>query len=103
MTTRESILLSVRWGSKFIIDPCLYRFETVWLRQTTVRELLVHVLTEVSPYENFSLIKADEITVTVVHHIEDCTIGGNKKAVKINASRMMDEEVYILLRDVPTR
>ena len=25
MTTRESILLYVRWGSKFIIDPCLYR------------------------------------------------------------------------------
>ena len=55
MTTRESILLFVRWGSKFIIDPCLYRFETVWLRNTTVRELLVHVLTEVSPYQNYEM------------------------------------------------
>jgi hypothetical protein len=41
--------------------------------------------------------------VTVVQHIEDCTIGGNKKAVKINANKIMDEEVYIVLRDVPTR
>jgi hypothetical protein len=103
MTTRESILLSVRWGSKFLIDPCLYRFETAWLRHTTMRGLLEHVLSEVSPDKNYSLIKADEIMVSVVQHIEDCTIGGNKKAVKINASRMMDEEVYIVLRDVPTR
>ncbi len=41
--------------------------------------------------------------VPVVHHIEDYTIGGNKKAVKMYASKVMNEEVYIVLRDVPTR
>jgi hypothetical protein len=41
--------------------------------------------------------------VTVVQHIDDCTIGGKKTAVTINASKVMGEEVYIVLRDVPTR
>ena len=57
-----------------MIDPCLYRFETVRLRQTTVRELLVRVLTEVSPNQTYSLIKADESMVTVVQHILICIV-----------------------------
>ena len=41
--------------------------------------------------------------VTVVQHIEDFFIVGNNNSVKINANTILEEEVYIVLQDVPTR
>ena len=46
MTARESLLLSVRWDGKCIIDPMLFKLDMSWLRRTIVRELLVYVLKE---------------------------------------------------------
>jgi hypothetical protein len=44
-TARESMLLSVRWNKKLIIDPVRYRFDVSWLQRTiVVREILLHVL-----------------------------------------------------------
>ncbi len=103
MTARESMLLSVRWDGKYIIEPMLYRFDVTWLRRTTVRELLVHVLKEAAPINYASLDVADEILISVVQHVDECSIGGAKRAVKINANRMLDEEVYVVMEDVPTR
>ena len=102
-TARESMLLSVRWNKKLIIDPILYRFDVSWLRRTTVRELLLHVLQESAPINHAKIDNSDEISLSVVQHIDECSIGGAKKVVKINATRMLDEEVYVVMEDVPTR
>jgi hypothetical protein len=68
-----------------------------------VRELLLHVLEEAAPINYANLDDADEISIYVVQHIDECSIGGAKRAVKINANRMLDEEVYVVMEDVPTR
>ena len=78
MTARESLLLSVRWDGKCIIDPTLFRLDVSWLRRTTVRELLVYVLKEVAPKNRASLDDANDIMVSVNQHIDECNIGGSK-------------------------
>jgi hypothetical protein len=102
-TARESMLLSVRWNKKLILDPILYRFDVSWLRRITVRELLLHVLQESSPINHARIDNSDEISLFVVQHIDECSIDGTKKVVKINAIKMLDEEVYVVIEDVPTR
>ena len=46
MTARESMLLSLQWDGKCIIDPTPFRVDVSWLRRTTMRELLVYVFKE---------------------------------------------------------
>ncbi len=69
-TARESMLLSVRWDGKFVIERMLFEFDVNWLRRTTVRDLHLHVLKEVAPLTHGSLDNADEISLYVVQHIE---------------------------------
>ncbi len=89
MATRESLLLSVRWGYRFLIDLTLYRFDAFWPRRTIVRELLANVLMKAAP--DHCRDNVDEVTLTVVQHIDECSIGWSKKILKINASRILDE------------
>ena len=81
---RESMILSVRWIIKFIIYPMFYRFDVCWLRRTTTRELLLHVRKEFVPNNHSSIDNADVISLSLDHHIVECSIGGSKKNVKIN-------------------
>ena len=47
MTTQSRLKLSVVWGKRQLIAPSFYnKFSNSWLRETTVRELLVHAVQE---------------------------------------------------------
>ena len=98
-------MISVKWGRKLLIEPTIFRFEVHhWLRRTTLQELLVHVIGENNP--DLSLESADSIAVSVVQHIEELrSFGESRKrpAVKFNASRMIDDEVYDMMQDLSTR
>jgi hypothetical protein len=52
-------------------------FDVHWLRRTTIRELLVHVLNEISP--DLSLEMADSISLSVVQHVEDLSFFGESR------------------------
>ena len=104
MLAQERLLLFVKWGRKVLIEPSIYRFDVHWLRRTIVRELLVHVVQEISP--DLSLEIADSISLSVVQHLEELSSFGDSRkrpAVKFNASRMLDDEVYDLMQDRSTR
>ncbi len=102
MTARESLMVLVKWGGRHIVYPSPYRFDVFWLRRTTLRELLIHVLVmEVTPHH--VLDSGDSISVTMTQHIDECTIVGSKRIVKINATIMLDEEVFVIVEDIPTR
>jgi hypothetical protein len=63
---------------------------------------LIHVLElEAAPHR--VLDEVDSISVSVTQHVDECTIGGSKRIVKINATRMLDEEAFVIMEDVPTR
>ncbi len=91
------MLFSVRWNGKFIIDPMLFRFDINWLRRTTVLEILVYVLKEAAPIRHASIDDADEISLFLARHIDECIIGGAKRVVKVNVRRMMDEDIYVVI------
>jgi hypothetical protein len=53
----------------------------------TSRELLLHVMKEFAPINHSNIDNADKISLSVVQHIDEFTIGGSKKALTVNASR----------------
>jgi len=56
------MLLPVQWGNKIIIEPMLFRFiDANWLRRTTLRELLLHVLKEDAPINHANLDMSSDI------------------------------------------
>ena len=63
----------------------------------------MHILKEAAPINYASLDVADEILISVVQHVDECSIDEAKIAMKINANRMLDEEAYAIMKDVPTR
>ncbi len=104
MSTQERLLLSFKWGRKAMMEPSVCRLDVHLLRRTTVRELFVHVLKEIS--FDLSLEMADSISLSVVQHVEEISSFGESKKrpkVKFNASRMYDDEVYDLMQDMSTR
>jgi len=36
----------MKWGSILVVETSFYRLDVSWLRESTVRELLVHILAE---------------------------------------------------------
>ena len=85
-------MLSVKWEGRHIVYPSLYRFDVFWLRRTTLRELLIHVLKmEEAPHH--VLDSGDSISVIVTQHIDECTVGGSKRSVKVNATRVLNANV----------
>ena len=63
MTTRERLHLSVKRGGRHDVETS-YRFDVYWLKETTVRGLLAHVLAKIN--SNLCLDDAEEITVIVM-------------------------------------
>jgi len=47
-------------------------------------QILLHVLKESGPINHSNIDNADEISISVVQHIDECNIDGYKKVVKIN-------------------
>jgi len=64
----------------------------------------VLVLDEVDP--SLSLDNAEAIYVNVVQDVVECGPSGETKkrhSSKINANRLLDDEIYDVMNDVPTR
>ena len=104
MTTRERLQVSVKWGSRQIVETSFFRFDVSWLKETTVRGLLAHVLAEIN--SNLCLDDAEGINVTVMQHVAECDTSGvsrKRPFVKVTATRLLDDEVYDVMMDVPTR
>jgi hypothetical protein len=104
MALRERLQVSVKWGNRHVVETSFYRFDVSWLRETTVRELLVHILAETNA--NLCLDDATEIYVSVMQHVTECDSHGESRKrpyVKISATRLLDDEVYDVMQDVPTR
>ena len=94
MTTRDRLQVSVKWGSRQVVETSFFRFDVSWLKETKVRGLLVHILTKI--YSNLCLGNADEINVNVIHHIDECdSFGVSRKRpyMKIIATSLLDDEV----------
>ncbi len=68
-----------------------------------MRELLLHVLKEFAPINHTIIDNSDDISLFIVQNVDERFIGGVKKLVKTNATKMHDEEVYVLMQNVPTR
>ena len=91
MTTRERLQVSVEWGSRQIVETSFFRFDVSWLKETTLRGLLVHILAERN--SNLCLDVADEINVTVMQHVDECDtsrVSRKRPFVKVTATRLMD-------------
>jgi hypothetical protein len=104
MPVQEKLDVSVKWGNKMILDPRIFLFDVLWLRRATVRELLVRVLEEVDP--SLSLGDAETMYVNVVQDVEECSPFGETKKrhiSKTNANRVLDDEIYDVMNNVPTR
>ncbi len=63
----------------------------------------MHVLKEVAPLNHGSLDNAYRISLYAVQNIDECNICGTKRMAKVNATRIFDENVYVVMEDVPTR
>jgi hypothetical protein len=69
-----------------------------------MRGLLVHILEVIN--SNLCLDDANEINVTVMQHIDECDTSGvsrKRPFVKVIATRLLNDEVYDVMMDVPTR
>ena len=56
-------------GSRQIVETSFFRFDVSWLKETSVRGLLAHVLAEID--SNLCLDDADAIHVTVMQHVDE--------------------------------
>ncbi len=104
MTTRDRLQVSVKWGSRQIVEISFSRFEVSWLKEAIVCGLLVHIQAKIN--SNLCLDNADEINVTVMHHIDECDSSGvsrKRPYVKTIATSLLDAEVYDVMMNVSTR
>ena len=61
---KEKLKVSVKWGKQQIIEPSYQQYEVFWLRETTLRQLLIHIVSKVDA--KLSLDIAEVITLHVV-------------------------------------
>jgi len=91
-------------GSRHVVEISFYCFDLSWLKETTVRGLLVHVLAQIN--SKLCLDDAEEIIVNVMQHVDeyDFSRASRKRPyVKIIATSLLDDEVYDVMMDVPMR
>jgi hypothetical protein len=100
MATTDTMQVSVKWSGKAIIHPTFYRFNVSWLRRTSARELLIHVLAEV--YANLSLDDVEEISLKKMQHVnEGSPTRRTKRGAylnKIDATRLLDDDIYDIMQ-----
>jgi hypothetical protein len=99
------IKVAVTWGNRQLVEPSYKSYEVTWLRETTLRQLLAHVVGLAD--ERISLNDAEIITTLhVIEHVDDVTSSrGNRKRTlgKTNAPDLIDELVYETITDCSTR
>jgi len=120
MTTRERLQVSVKWGknrnrnisltkgcamvkweSIYFVDACcFYRFDVSWFKETTMRGLLSHVLSEIN--SNLCFDDIEEINVNAMQHVDECDstrVRRKRPFLNITATRLLDDEVYDVMMD----
>ena len=107
MASKSKLKLSVTWGSRQLIPPSFYSFENSWLRNTSVRELLSHVVHEADANLSCPVLgDAETITVKVVEYSDEISSSGGKRKRRkdsSDATRLLDDTTYEVMEDVPTR
>ena len=78
-TSTVKVKLSVMWGKQQIVHPSYKTYDTRWLRETTLRELLAHVVDKACSDARMTLDNAELITVDVVEHIDEVSSSGGKR------------------------
>ena len=102
--TRTRLQLSVKWGNRHVVETSFYRFDVSWLKEKSLRGLLAHVMAMIN--SNRCLDDVEEITVNVMQHVNECDSSGvsrKRPCVKIIATSLLDDEVYDVMVDLPTR
>ena len=106
MAAKTKLKLSVLWGKRKLIAPSFYSFLNSDLQETTVRKLLVDVVTEADA--TLSWDDAEAITLEVVEHIDEVSTSGKKRKKpssdgRTNCTRLLDHSVLEVVEDVSTR
>jgi hypothetical protein len=101
----SKIKLAVTWGKQQIVHPSYQTYDTRWLREISLRQLLAHVVNKVNPLL-YSLDNAESIAVSLVEHIDEVTSSGGKRKRILGrtcATDLLDEGVYEIMHDCSTR
>ena len=75
--SREKIRVADTWGNRQLVEPSYKSYEVTRLRETTLRQLLAHVVGLAD--ERISLNDAEIITLHVVEHVDDATSSRGKR------------------------
>ena len=100
----EKINVAITWGNWQLVEPSYKSYDVAWLRETTLRQLLAHVVGLANT--RISLNDAETITLYVVEHVDDVTSSGGKRKRtlgKTNATDLVDDLVYETMTDCSTR
>ena len=95
----------VAWGHQPIGPPSYKTYDISWLRETSLRQLLEHVVNKVNA-RLYSLNNAESIKVHVAEHIDEVTTSGGKRKrtlSRTDASDLLEEGVYETMNDCWTR
>jgi len=99
------VKVSVIWGKQQLVQPSYMTFDICWLREITLRQLLVHVVEKVDP--RLSLIyNAGSITVHVIEHVDEVTSSSGKRKQTLGrtcVTILLDENTYVTMRDCSSR
>ena len=80
--------VSVKWRRRLVVETFFYRLDVSWHRESTVRELLVHVLAETKL--NLCLDDALETSCVAMQHFSECDSSGESRQRPLRS----DDEVY---------
>jgi len=76
----------------------LYGFDVCWMRRTTTRELLLHVLKESASINHCGIDNADEISLFVFQHIDVCSAYETPYRGMFTTARCNTSKPIILLK-----
>jgi len=100
------VKVSIR-GKEHIVHPSYKTFDTRWLRETTLRQLLAHVVGNLSIDARIAIENnAEFITFDVVEHIDEVSSSGAKRKRTLGrtcATDVLDESVYETMNNFSTR
>ena len=102
--SREKIKVAVTWGNRQLVEPSYKSYDVAWLRETTLRQLLAHVVGLADT--RISLNDAETIALHVVEHVDDVTSSGGKRKRTLgetSASDLVDGLVYETMTDCSLR
>ena len=66
-------------GKQQIVHPCYKTYDTKWLREMTLRQMLAHIVGNASSDARMTFDNAELITVDVVEHIDEVSLSRGKR------------------------